>query len=171
MTGEHNNPHWNDEQWGQWLSADAKDRSAEMSEHLAQCSACLAEAERLNSLLHEFRTGAVQAAVQEAPFWSRQRVMISSRIESAERKFTLRIAYTFALAAAMVIIAFNLPEKPVPAKPAAIVSDKNDEAMLLDIQNDIYQDVPAAFAPATKVQAERTKLLKARKSQSEKENQ
>ena len=132
------------------LAGDA----AAANQHLAGCSACAAELDRLRRATAALRHSARTQAERSESFWSRQRRSAASRIS---RPAVRPLTWVAAIAAA-ILAAMLLPE-PRPVAPAQPATDP-DQALLVSVERAVNRQVPQALAPATLLTQEMSRNLK-----------
>jgi hypothetical protein len=116
-------------------------RNASALEHLAACSACSGELERLRRATGALRDFARTQGDRPEDFWTRQRSSAASRISGRAAS-----PLTWAAVAAAVLAAMLL-QKPRPAPPAMPATD-SDQALLVSVERAVNRQVPQALAPA-----------------------
>lgn len=129
-------------------------RNASALEHLAACSACSGELERLRratGALHDF---ARTQGDRPEDFWTRQRSSAASRISGRDAS-----ALTWAAAVAAAILAAMLLQEPRPAPPAMPATD-SDQALLVSVERAVNRQVPQALAPAALLTQEISRNVK-----------
>jgi anti-sigma factor RsiW len=156
--------HIAEDQWSDWVSGNTENQS-EIDSHLHSCEICRTEGERFRSLLAEFSGAAHQEATREESFWTTQRADILRRADSGNRPFTWRWAIPIPAAALVLVLTIMVMRSSAPKTPPVQSNDARDEALLLQIQNDSYRQVPAALAPAGLIVEERNRVLSSKKSQ------
>ena len=131
---------------------EAQDAAAQ--EHLAACSACSGELDRLRRAASSLHDSAHTQAERPEGFWTRQRTSAASRISG---RATRPLAWAAALAVA--VLAAMLLREPRPVVPAAPPPDP-DHALMVAVEQATRRDVPQALAPAALLTQEITRNLK-----------
>jgi predicted anti-sigma-YlaC factor YlaD len=147
--------HLNDEQMTDWLLGTAGE---DIVQHLASCEGCRAEASGMQTAIAEYaRSTRAQAEVRRL-----QPVAAASRLSAAQaanRRHWLptRLSWvaSFALLALAAILLMTAPS---PQMPTAARQDA-DDALLMEIQQQLERDVPEALAPAAVLTAERNRVI------------
>ena len=139
------------------FAAFALGERAAAAEHIAACEHCRHEAESLAAGLLRFREQAHAAAARDDFFWARQRAQVRARVPWTERPL-LRWAST-AVAAIVLAGALLLVRVPAPQPEPLPNPDAADEALLLEVQNDVGRYAPAALQPAQALADERNTLI------------
>lgn len=131
-------------------------------QHLESCSECRAEIERLGKSLRVFKTWVHEQAALREPtvnvFEVTQFDMKSKRNGDAPLSRWMRVAAL----AALIIFALLLmrPTQVQPVQNAEIVPQPDaDDALLIEVQNDLEREVPHALAPAVMLTAERNRMI------------
>jgi hypothetical protein len=126
------------------------------SQHLETCVGCRAEVDDLKDAVSRFRESIHAAARREEPFLRRQRIAIGDRLAvSRPIRFLRWIPVT--VVAAIVFALLVLTRAPrAPQHPA---KDDGDEALLLEVQQDVRREFPLALAPAVLIAEERNEIL------------
>ena len=119
---------------------EAKDAAA--AEHLAACSECSGQLDRLRWATGALRDSAHALAERPEGFWERQRSAAAVR-SSALRARPL----AWATAIAVALLAATLLQEPRPAPPAAPSPDP-DQALLVAVERATRRQVPQALEPA-----------------------
>jgi hypothetical protein len=83
--------------------------------------------------------------------------------DSGNRPFAWRWAIPIPAAALVLVMTMVMMKSPAPKAPPVQSNDARDEALLLQIQNDSYRQVPAALAPAGLLVEERNRVLSSKK--------
>jgi hypothetical protein len=129
-----------------WLGRD--DDPATL-EHLGWCTPCRKEATRMRRALATFRETIYAAGGAREFVWTPP---VGARAQAGWHFAVLRWAPRAALAACL-LAAVLLMHSPRPAPPPE-PSDAADDALLMDIQNDLSCQTPAALAPAESLVAQ-----------------
>jgi anti-sigma factor RsiW len=159
--------HIDEQQWDAWLAGREGEDSL-VNLHLQSCEMCRAEGERLRAMVADFSKAVHSKAAQDETFWSHQRSQVLQRVDrdtSSLLSFRWRWAVPVPIAVLSVVIALvviNAPtRKVIPVKS----SDASDEALLLQVQYDMYRKVPSALEPARLLVQERNRVLTSKESQ------
>lgn len=131
---------------------EARDASA--LEHLAACSACSGELDRLRRATSALRDSARALAERPEGFWTRQRSSAASRISGRAAS-----PLTWAAALAAAVLAALLLQEARPAPPAMPAIDL-DQALLVSVERAVNRQVPQALAPAALLTQEISRNVK-----------
>jgi hypothetical protein len=120
------------------------DRSSGFNTHLATCSSCRAERERMSRVLGELPALTHIVAQNTDAFWEQQRASIWARIDSVEPgKFPV-LAWA---SAAAVLVAATLVLNSAPTVPPRAEAD-SDHELMIQLERTLQSEVPAALEPA-----------------------
>lgn len=133
--------HLTDEQMTDRL-AGAEDAAAR--EHLAACSSCREEEERLRRGLAQYREAQRAATARPEAFWQWQQTAIAARLGG---RSTARQRWTWAGAMAMVVLAATLLLRESPP-PSPVIQTDPDHALLVDVERSVRRELPRALEPA-----------------------
>jgi len=126
------------------LSELLLDRSPGFNPHLATCSSCRAEQERMRRVLGELPALTHIVAKNTDAFWELQRASIWANIDSVgPRKFP---ALAWASVAA-VLVAATLLISIAPTVPPRAQAD-SDHELMIQLERTLQSEVPAALEPA-----------------------
>lgn len=144
------NSHLNDDQFTDALAQLSGERERL---HLEECEECRSRMEAASALFHSFGQQARQAADRKDEFWTRQRLVIASRLEQSARRGVMQVVWgaVAATAAALVIwVAMSdVPSKPVQPVPRQVATQhENDELLLRQVEAALERGSPSALAPA-----------------------
>ncbi|MCU1310478.1 MAG: hypothetical protein JWO20_1603 [Candidatus Angelobacter sp.] len=159
--------HIDEQQWNAWL-AERQDRDSLLNSHLLSCEVCRAEGERLRKMVADFSKAAHSEAAQDESFWSRQRAQVLQGLDedkSSSWSLRWRWAVPVPIAVLSVVVALVLMKNPTPKVIPVQSSDASDEALLLQVQYDMYRKVPSALEPAGLLVQERNRVLTSKKTQ------
>jgi hypothetical protein len=128
------------------------------AEHVQACAECGAEAERVARSLNAFKVWVHQRAAAEEP-----KLNVFSFAERRDkRSFVMWFSASAVLA--LTLIAFALMMSPTQApKPAVAQSGSQpdaDDALLMEVQQDLDRSVPRALEPAAMLAAERNRVIR-----------
>jgi len=120
--------------------------------HLANCSPCEEERERVQEVLRKFGKASRQLASRPETFWEMQ----AARIRAARGDAGQRPRLTMALVASvavLVLLAFaslsKVPKDAPVASTAPMVQTDADHELLLAVERAVDCDTPVALAPVT----------------------
>ena len=120
------------------------DRPSGFNAHLATCSSCRAEQERMRRVLGELPAFTHVVAQNTDAFWEQQRTAIWANIRSVEpRKFPI-LAWA---SAAAVLVAATLLFSIAPTVPPRAQAD-SDHELMIQLERTLQSEVPAALEPA-----------------------
>lgn len=137
--------HLTDSQFAEILSGTP---DAQSSAHLAECAACATEIKNVRATI-----GALRAEMMSTP------VPVLRPVATIGRHRGALWTFAFAPAAAVIVVAVALLTfTPAPQPQPVAVAPDPDEALLLEIQNDLYSDVPQALVPAAAISFERNRM-------------
>jgi hypothetical protein len=159
------NIHISDLEWSIWLSGDQTSNTSAIDSHLAICEQCRAEGDRMRSLLSDFPGTVHKEAARDEAFWIRQRADILQQAESRKMPFGMRWMMPVPAVALLLLVVLIFMRSPTPKTIQVQSNDARDEALLLEVQNDSYRQVPSALAPAGLLVEERNRVLSSKKSQ------
>jgi hypothetical protein len=146
--------HLNDDQLTEYLLGEAQ---AATAQHLQSCAECSSEAERVKRSLHSFKAWTHEQAVVQEP--KLNVFSLASRVEN--RSFTLWFSWSAVLA--LIVIAFALMITPAKSPAPEVVQSSSqpdaDDALLMEVQQDLDRNVPQALAPAALLAAERNRVI------------
>lgn len=150
MTPLNLSQHLTSEQMDGLLFAHDAGRDEAAALHLKACPACSAELAELRSSLGVFREATTELAERRRP----RQNLLSSRPTSARDGFRSVPAY-FALAASLAVTAvivplvrpLRKPEAPVPIKVSEPAVAPDDDALLMEIDQQLDASVPAVMEP------------------------
>lgn len=129
-------------------------QDAAARQHLAACSACSGELDRLHRATSSLRDSAHAQAERPEGFWIRQRRSAASRISGRAAR-----PLAWAAAVAVALLAATLLREPRPAVPAAPSPDP-DHALMVAVEQATRRDIPQALAPAALLTQEISRNLK-----------
>ncbi len=133
--------HISDEHWGELLVPPEID-----TQHLAECSACRKEHERLHAGLGALAQWADAAEKQPEIFWERQRLRIRARIAQEHLPRTIRFAWVAALA---IIVLASLALRTGSRVPVQRAQVDPDQQLLVAVELTLDGYVPEALQPAS----------------------
>jgi hypothetical protein len=122
----------------------------------------------LRTAVANFSKAVHSEAAQDESFWSRQRTQVLQRLDedkSSSWSLRWRWAVPVPIAVLSVVIALVLINKPTPKAIPTQSNDASDEALLLQVQYDMYRKVPSALEPAGLLVQERNRVLTSKKTQ------
>ena len=120
------------------------DRPSEFDAHLATCSSCRTERERVRRVLRELPALTQNSAQNTEAFWEQQRMAIWAKIDLVEpRKFPV-LAWA---SAATVLVAATLLISIVPTVPPRVTAD-SDHELMVQLERRLQSEVPLALEPA-----------------------
>lgn len=154
--------HLTDEQFAAWTSGERNDEAAAL--HLGECAACAEEARGLTAAVAAFSSEIQDRAAARVPFTGGH-IRARAEMQARPTRAWWRLLPVPALAAA-IVIAMVMMRAPEP-KPPAVSQDAADEALLMQINRDVYRAAPAALTPVAAINKERNQLL----TKSQKQNQ
>jgi hypothetical protein len=126
------------------LSEVLLDRSPGSNAHLATCSSCRAEQERVRRILEELPALTHTVAQNTDAFWEHQRTAIWANIDSVKpRKFPV-LAWA---SAAAVLVAATLLFSIAPTVPPRAEVD-SDHELMIQLERTLQSEVPVALEPA-----------------------
>ena len=131
--------HLTDYQWAELLAGS---NSADEREHLAACSGCRAEEEKLRRALEDYRDLLQLSAARPEGFWREQRAAIAARLPGNPRPLL-----AWALAAAAVVAAAVLLLE-TPSRVPNVAQTDPDHALLVEVQRSVERELPRALEPA-----------------------
>jgi hypothetical protein len=139
--------HINDQLFTNWAIDPAE---PEAVRHLSDCESCRKEAVSFRRLVAGFRDGLVQ--VSESSAIALPWIEPAKSVYEVEKSWTIRRAWRLVPAlvlAAIALVASLMIKSPQPAAPPhSPWNDAADNALLMQIQEDVSQQVPQALAPA-----------------------
>lgn len=140
----------------------------EAEQHLDECRACHGQSQIARELLAGFASEARHEAERSEAFWSRQRLVIWSRIDQMARRRALRLAWSAAAAAAATVVLWmtlaQVPDQhPVTPPPPPVAERVSDEVLLLRVEAVLEHPMPQALAPAEIITRELTRSATAAK--------
>ena len=159
-----NTSHLNDAQFAAWIVGE---REPAVAAHVAACDACRQEAEALATGLAGLRDTCYAAAERPEFFWSRQRATIHAQFSATLRpmlRWAPAVLATLLMAAALLLVKASAPQAPTPAgdnlasQSEQVAQSEQDEALLIEVQNDVGRTTPAALEPAQALADERDYL-------------
>jgi hypothetical protein len=154
MKGQLPDVHVNDDELAEYLAGEAQ---AATAQHLQSCSTCSSEAALVKQSLQSFKAWTHQRAAAEQP--KLKVFSFASRVEN--RSFTLWFSWSAVLA--LIVIALGLmvtpSQKPIPQAVQSSQPDA-DDALLMEVQQDLDRSVPQALAPAAMLAAERNRVIR-----------
>jgi hypothetical protein len=152
------NSHLNQEQIIEALLECAESSSDQpWRKHLEICEQCRAELEASRSLFAHFGESARRAAERDDSFWTRQALVIASRIEHSARRRALRVLWgTVAATAAAVLLWLAMGRAPSGPTPPMQIHDpvmakqyeNQDDLLLRHVELALERPAPIALAPA-----------------------
>jgi hypothetical protein len=120
------------------------DRPSGFDAHLATCSSCHAERERMRRVVGELPGLTNIVAQNTDAFWEHQRTAIWARIDSVEhRKFPV-LAWA---SAAAVLVTATLLFSIAPTVPPQVQAD-SDHELMVQLERTLQSEVPVALEPA-----------------------
>ena len=120
------------------------DRSSGFNAHLATCSSCRAERERMSRVLGKLPALTRIVAQNTDAFWEQQRASICAKIDSVEPgKFPV-LAWA---SAGAVLVAATLMFNSAPTVPPRAEAD-SDHELMVQLERTLQSEVPAALEPA-----------------------
>jgi anti-sigma factor RsiW len=141
--------HLSDEQLTEVLLGSANEETAG---HVRDCAACRAEAGDIREMIAEYtQLARAQADARVLPPINVSRKQVQNF--SPQR---LSWVASFALLAVAV---FMLMMTPSPRRPVSAPVQDADDALLVDIQEDLAREVPEALEPAAALAAERNRVI------------
>jgi hypothetical protein len=147
------NSHLTDDQFASWIVGQ---RDPAAASHIAECAECRLELQHNTAALVGFAEYTRRAAERDQFFWTRQRAAVRARLRTAVP--VLRWAGA-TIAATVIAGALLLSSGKPPHVTVATTNDAADEALLLEIQNDVGRDTPSALQPAQELASERSAWL------------
>ena len=145
--------HLSEEQFVEWASGE---RSEEASQHLRECSECLAEVQQLHTALEGFKGEIKEHAEGRTPFTGAQ-IRALAGAQTATSRAWWKLLPVPALAAVAVLAV--MLSKPMEVKAPAPNTDDADNALLLAVSSDVYRAAPSALTPAASLNKERNQIL------------
>lgn len=128
------------------------DRSPGFNAHLATCSSCHAERERVRRVLEELPALTHIVTQNTDAFWDQQRTAIWAKIDSIEpRRFPV---LAWASATAVLVIATVL-FSVAPTVPPQAQAD-SDHELMIQLERTLQTEVPVALEPAAMLAREIT---------------
>jgi len=153
--------HLNNDQFAAWILGEREPAAAA---HVAACDACRQEAEALATGLAGLRDASYAAAQRPEFFWSRQRATIAAQLSAGLRpmlRWAPAVLATILMAAALLLVKARAPQPLAPANEntaAVVLQSEQDDALLIEVQNDVGRYTPAALEPAQALADERDYL-------------
>jgi hypothetical protein len=132
--------HLNDE----YLLEVLLDRFPGFDAHLATCSSCRAEQERLRRALGTLPAITHIVAQNNDAFWEQQRTVIWAKIDSVEPRKLPVLAWA---SAAAVLVAATLLFNIAPTVPPRAKVD-SDHELMVQLERTLQSEVPVALEPA-----------------------
>ena len=120
------------------------DRPSGFNAHLANCSSCRAERDRVRRLLAELPAVTHVVAQNTDAFWEQQSRAIWAQIDSIESRKLPVLAWA---SAAAVLIAATLLFNSAPTVPPRAQAD-SDHELMVQLERTLQSEVPAALEPA-----------------------
>jgi hypothetical protein len=144
-------PHLSDEQWRDLLAPPEAG-----SEHLAECSGCREEHDRLRKLVSVLPEWARSADERPEIFWERQRLAIHSRIGQvpATRQRSTRLVWVTAFV--LILLASLILRTGSVRAPVQSGAADPDHELLVAVEQALDGDVPEALEPASLLAGEMT---------------
>lgn len=140
--------HLSDEQLTEVLLGSANEETAG---HVRDCAACRAEAGDIREMIAEYtQLARAQADARVLP-------PINVRHKPVQNFSPQRLSWAASFALLAVAV-FLLMMTPSPRRVSAPVADA-DDALLIDIQEDLTREVPEALEPAAMLAAERNRVI------------
>lgn len=127
------------------------------TEHIRSCAECGAEAERVARSLNAFKTWVCREASAQEPTLN----VFGFAARKEKRSFVMWFSWSAVLA--LIVIAGALMMTPTQStKPEVAQSSSQpdaDDALLMEVQQDLDRSVPQALAPAAMLAAERNRVI------------
>lgn len=127
------------------------------TEHLGSCAECGDEVDRVAHSLNAFKAWVHQRAATEEPKLN----VFGLAAAKEKRSFVMWFSWSAVLALIVIAAALMLTPRHGPA-PQAVQSSSQpdaDDALLMEVQQDLDRSVPEALAPAAMLAAERNRVI------------